>query len=248
MFEHRAELRPAHRLIDVLGVHQPADGGAEHHVREVEQHQGEEEVRRGEPEEADQGQAVVPPTVLVGGGVDPDGKGDDPGEHDGREREQEGQEQPIPDHLADREVVFERVAEVPLQHPQHPGRVLLRHRAVQAVLPAQELDLLLRHPLAGGLQLGDVGREVVALGKLDDGEHQRADDHQGGDHHEDAPDGVLQHGRFGPRAVSPRTRTCRGGRCRSGRRGPSCRSPSRGRCAAGRPPPPAAAPRRRCRW
>ena len=135
----------------------------------------------------------IAPTVLVGRGVDPDGERDHPGEDDGREREQKGQEQAVPHHLADREVVLERVPEVPMQHPQHPGRVLLDHGAVEPVVPAQELDLLLRHPLAGGLQLGDVGAEVVALGKLDDDEHQGADDHQGGDHHEDASDRVLEH-------------------------------------------------------
>ena len=41
-----------------------------------------------------------------------------------------------------------------------------------------------------------------------------------------------------------RTRTCPGGRCRTGRRAPSCRSPSRAGCAGARRPRPAAGCRR----
>ena len=64
MLEHRHELAPAPGRIDVLRIHQPADRGAERDIGEIEQDQREQEVGRGQAEEAEEGEAVVGPSSI----------------------------------------------------------------------------------------------------------------------------------------------------------------------------------------
>ena len=175
MLEHREELAPAHRLIEILRVHQAADRGAEHHVGEVQQHERQQEVGRREPEEAEEGQRVVAGAVLVGRRIDPDRERHHPGEQDGREGDDEGQQQPVADHRADRQVVLERVAEIAAEQAAEPDQVLLPPRLVEAVELAQVLELVALDALALGLQLGHVAGQVVARRQLDDHERDQAD-------------------------------------------------------------------------
>ena len=148
------------------------------------------------PEEADEGQHVVAHGVLVGRGVDADRERHRPGEQDGRERHDDGQEHAVADHGADRHVVLEGVAEVALEQAAQPDQVLLPPGPVEAVDPAQILDLLALDALALGLQLGHVGLEVVAGRQLDDHEGDQADREQRRHHDQQPMDDVAQHGWF----------------------------------------------------
>ena len=69
---------------EILLVHQMADRGAEPDIGEIHQHQRQHEVRHGEAEQAEEGQAVVAPAVLMRRRIDADRKGDQPGEDDRR--------------------------------------------------------------------------------------------------------------------------------------------------------------------
>ena len=69
----------------IVRVHQAADRGPEPDVGEIEQHQRQQEVRRREAEEAEEGEAVVAPAVLVRGRIDADRERHHPGEEHGGE-------------------------------------------------------------------------------------------------------------------------------------------------------------------
>ena len=83
MFQDRNQFAHAPGLINELRVHEAPDRGAEVHVGEIEHYQRQQEVGCGESNEADKGQAVISPTVLVGRRIDSNWKGNKPGEDDG---------------------------------------------------------------------------------------------------------------------------------------------------------------------
>ena len=193
MLEHRDELAPAHRLVEILRVDQAADRGAEPDVGDVEQDQRQEEVRRGEAEEADEGQRVVGPAVFVGGGIDRDRERDDPGEQDRGEGDHEGQEDAIADHLGDRAVILERVAEIAVQQAPGPVQILLPQRPIEAVERRADTRSCLLRALALRLQLGQHRGEVVAGRQLDDDEHDHADRDQRRHHDQQPMHQVAEH-------------------------------------------------------
>ena len=102
MGEDRLRLGPAHRLAEILLVHEMADGRAEPDIGEIHQDQRQHEVRNGKAEKAEESQAVVAPAVLMRGGVHADRKGHEPGEDDRDEGNQHGQPHSVPDDIANR--------------------------------------------------------------------------------------------------------------------------------------------------
>ena len=70
---------------------------------------------------------MISPTILVGRGIDADGKGDEIDEEDGCEIQHHREIEPIANNLRDRKVVFERVAKVPLHQAEDPDEILLIH-------------------------------------------------------------------------------------------------------------------------
>ncbi len=176
-----------------MRVHQPADRNAEIDMREIDQHQREQETRRRQAEEAEKGQTVIAEAVLVRRRIDPDRKRDDVGEDDRRERHQKRQQQPIADHLVDRQVVEEGIAHVAVQQPADPVQVLLPQRLVEAVLRLEKGDLGEVGLFALALQLGDIGREIVARRQVDDDEDHDADGDQRRDHDQDPMDEIAEH-------------------------------------------------------
>ena len=228
MGQYRRELGPAHGLVQKLRAHHAADGQAELHVGEIHQHQRQQKVRRRQADVTQQRQAMVTPTVLVGGGVNADGKRYRPGEKNNRDVEHEGQHQSVTHHVDHRQVVFERPAPIALEQTREstlagpdadPGGVLLQKRLVQAKLVPQELHLLQRRRIALAAQLGDLVRQEVARWQLDDDEGDEADHQQCRDHQQNAPQRVDQHLSS---CARPRTRRYRAGRCRRTPPGPSC--------------------------
>ena len=193
MLEHGDELAPAHRLVEILRVDQAADRGAEPDVGDVEQDQRQEEVRRGEAQEADEGERVVGRAVFVGGRIDRDRERDDPGEEDGGEGDHEGQEDPVADHLADRAVILERVAEIAVQQAPGPVEILLPHRPIEAVERRADTRSCRLGALALRLQLGQHGAEIVAGRQLDDHEHDHADRDQRRHHDQQPMHQVAEH-------------------------------------------------------
>ena len=135
-----------------------------------------------------------------------------------------------------------------MQQAADPVEVLLPERPVEAVLRACRKAIFCEvDRLALALQLGDVGREVVARRQLDDREDDDADRDQRRDHDQDPVDDVAEH--RAPAQFAAGTATVPAGviaACSLGRepeavrlvdaeiarRGPSCRCPPRARCAA----------------
>ena len=193
VLEHREELAPGPGLVDVGVVHQAADRGAEIDVGKIQQHQGEQEVGRRQAEEAQEAEGVVAQAVLAHRRVDADRKGHRVGEEDRREGNQEAEPQAVADHLIDRQLIGEGIAHVTLQHAPDPDAVLFVDRPVQAVLPAQRLDLLQVDLLAVRLKLADVGLQVIARRQLDDQEDDGADGQQRRHHDQNAADRVDEH-------------------------------------------------------
>ena len=76
MREDRRRLVPAHRLRQVFLVHQMADRSAEPDIGEIHQDQRQHEIRDGDADQAQEGQAVIPPAILVGCRIDADREGD----------------------------------------------------------------------------------------------------------------------------------------------------------------------------
>jgi hypothetical protein len=136
---------------------------------------------------------VVAPAVLVRRRVDADREGDEIGEDDGGDRDDDRQVHLVADDGADRQVVLEGIAEIALQQPADPIEVLQPVRLVEAVLRLEERDLLEIDRLALALQLGNVGREVVARRQLHDDEDDEADHEQGRDHDQQAADDEVEH-------------------------------------------------------
>ena len=91
-----------------------ADRQAEPDVGVVHQHQGEEEVRHGEAEVAEEGRRVVAHRVLPHRRVDTDGKGQGIGEEGRRQGQQDGEPKTVADHVDDRQFELEGIAEVTL--------------------------------------------------------------------------------------------------------------------------------------
>ena len=93
------------------------------------------------------------------------------------------------------QVALQQPGEAALGGPQaDPHRVLLEKRLVEAVLLAQEIDLLERRLVALALQLGDLVGQKIARRQLDDGEGDEADHEQRRDHDQHAMDRVPEHG------------------------------------------------------
>ena len=84
----------------------------------------EQEIRRRQADKTKQGQAVIPPTVLVGGGVDADGESDGPGEDNGDHGDEDSQQDAVADHCAHRQVVLKRITPVAVKKPADPVGVL----------------------------------------------------------------------------------------------------------------------------
>jgi len=118
---------------------------------------------------------VIRGAVLVRGGIDANRERHDVDEHDREEIQHQREEQPVADHVRHRLVVLERVAQVAVQQAGDPDEVLLPERLIETVLLAQEGDLLVRHLLSHGLDLGHVGGEIVTGRQLDDDENEDAD-------------------------------------------------------------------------
>ncbi len=172
---------------------QATDARPEERERDEHQDQGEQEVGRGEAEKADQGQPVITPAVLVRRRVDPDRERHQPGEQDRAERDDEGEEEPLPDDVGHRPVVLEGVPHVSLHEPRDPQPVLLPHRLVQPELLAEELDLLEVRALARRLEVADQSRQEVAGRQLDDHEGDDRDEEQGRQHEQEALDEIPAH-------------------------------------------------------
>ena len=188
--------RPGHapRRVLELGREQPADVGVEQDEAQVEEHQGEQEVRDREPDEADERRHVVAHRVLPDRGVDADGQGEHPREDQRGHRDDHGQPQALADHLGDGPPPLHRHAEVALHDQPHPLEVLHVDRLPQAVLDPEVLRLLVGDHAAHRRHLGDVGGDVVARRKLDDGEGEDGDRPDGEDREERATADVRQHG------------------------------------------------------
>ena len=86
MLKDRFEFTPAHRLINILGIHQPADRDTKYGLGKIHHHQSQQEVWCGQTEKAEKCQAVVTPGILVGCGINSDWKGNNPGQNDGCEK------------------------------------------------------------------------------------------------------------------------------------------------------------------
>ncbi len=183
---------------------------------------------------------MVAPAVLMGRRVDADREGDDIGEDDRRHRHHDGEEQAVADDVAHRQVIGEGITEVAAQQAADPVEILLPDRLVETVLRLEEGDLLQVDGFALALQLGDVGREIIARRQLDDDEDDDADRDQCRDHDEEALDDIAEHGGLSaaarraapPPARRSRTRTHPGDTCRNARPDPNCRRLLPGRCAA----------------
>ena len=131
----------------------------------------------------------------MGRRVDTDGKGDDPGEDDGRAGDNDGEPKAFAYDLGHRLVVFEADSHVALDEVGDPDHVLLPHGPVEAELLAVDADLFHAARFTLGLAFGDHGRQEVAGRQLDDDERDEADADQRR-HHDDEPvDGEGDHGR-----------------------------------------------------
>ncbi len=198
MRQDRPGLVPAHRLVQVLLVHQVSDRDAEPDIGEIHHHQRQHEVRHREAEQADEGDAVVTPTVLMGRRVDADRKRDGPGEEDRDGRQQDRQPEPVAHHLAHRQPVLEGIAEIAVQHAADPAQVADVLRLIEAVAFAQYLDLGQVRVFPQRLEFGHVAFEIVARRQFDDGEDQDRDQEQRRDHGQDASGDVAEHGYASP--------------------------------------------------
>ena len=125
--------------------------------------------------------------------VDADRKRHDVDEEHREEIQQKRQEQAVADHVRDRLVVLEGIAKVAVHEAGDPDEVLLPERLIEPVLLAQELDLLVRDPLAHRLDLGHVGRKIVARRELDDDEDEDADPNQRPYHDDETADEKSKH-------------------------------------------------------
>ena len=100
----------------------------------------------------------------MGGGVNADRECYQPGEDDSNNRDQNGEEHPVTDHLPYRQVVFKGVPQITLGKAGGPGQVLLPHRLVEPVLLSQKCYLFLIDALTLGLHGGDMALQVITWG------------------------------------------------------------------------------------
>src|SRR5438105_1344885 len=75
MSEDRKRLRPGPRLIEVYRVHQTAHRNSQIDMRQINQHEREQETRGGKPEKPQKRQEIIGHAVLVRRGVDTGRKG-----------------------------------------------------------------------------------------------------------------------------------------------------------------------------
>jgi hypothetical protein len=66
-------------------------------------------------------------------------------------------------------------------------------RLVESVLLAEKSHFLLADPFSLSLELRDIAREIIAFGKLNDDEHQHADDEQRGHHDHQTANEIVKH-------------------------------------------------------
>src|ERR1700712_228789 len=96
-----------------------------------------------------------------------DREGDHPGENDGNERHQNREKQTVADDIADRQLIFERIAEVALEKAADPEKITRDWWFVEAVFLSQEVDPAHIGAFTLRLQLGDIVTEVVAGRQID---------------------------------------------------------------------------------
>src|SRR5262249_1758830 len=128
MLEDRVDFGPAPWLVDVLGIHQAADGNAQIDVGEIEEYERQQKAGYGEAEHTEERYGVVRQTVLVGRRIDADRKSDDPGEQDRRKRYNHGQPEAVAHDPADGKLVLERISKVALKQAPNPVAVLFDER------------------------------------------------------------------------------------------------------------------------
>ena len=151
MGKNRERLGPAPWLVEVLLVHETADRGAEPGVCDVEQHECEQEIRRGEADETQERERVVADAVLTGRRIDTDRKRDNPNEDNGRKRNDEGQQQLIAEGRV-------------LASLDHPGLVRVYDLDMQEGRPFAVLEYIPSHSLQQEIQRGmPVSRRAADL-------------------------------------------------------------------------------------
>ncbi len=123
------------------------------------------------------------------------GKGHRPREDQGGQRQDHRQAQPVPDEFPDGTFPFEGHAEFALAHDvPDPLEVLDIDGLIQAVAHFKGGDHILFHQIAGRVQLGNHGGQVVPGRQLDDDEGNDGDPDEGGDHQQKATCQIAEHG------------------------------------------------------
>src|ERR1700730_6192866 len=80
-----------------------------------------------------------------------------------------------------------------MEETTRPEYILLPKRAIETVLCFQEIDFGEVGRLAGALQFGDVGREVIPWRQVDNREDHDTDRYQCRDHDQNAVHNVAEH-------------------------------------------------------
>ena len=136
----------------------------------------------GQSDEPGDRESVVTRRVLVGGGVDAYGNGDEVGEHESSERDDDGKPEPLTYYVEHRPFIPIRITEVSPKDLDKPFQILDRKRLIEVVA----LSELLKH---GQTRLIPTFRESesirgdeIARGQLDDHEADNADQPQHNEH------------------------------------------------------------------
>src|SRR5690606_9447129 len=126
--------------------------------------------------------------------VNSDWKSNQPGQQNGCEGNQDGQENAAADEIRDRHLVLERIAEITLQHAGKPDEISLDRMLVEPIFPLQKLNLAFVDALPLSLELSHVAFEIIAGWQLHYGEHQNAGEEQRRNHHQNPAEDVGKHG------------------------------------------------------
>src|SRR6266404_2260059 len=149
---------------------------------------------------------MIRPTVLMGRRIYPDRKRYDVSENDRCERDQESHKQAITDHLIYWKVIRKGISHVSLEKPNGPIDVLFPEGAVETILSLKEMYLGQIGSFTRALEFGDIGGEIVARGKVDDGKNHHADCDQRRDHCQNPMNEIAEH----PNSVLLANRNLRG--------------------------------------
>ena len=136
--------------------------------------------------ESHEREEVISKGVLLDGRVYANGKGKQPRQQNGRNREDHGESQTVANDVQHRQVILHGHAEVAVHYQAYPSEILHVDGFVQPILLPQHVSLFLPDDRARGGECSDVGRHKIAGGQLDDGEGEHAYGDDGQDRQDDA--------------------------------------------------------------